>query len=375
MKFPHIKWPEQWQKKKLLAKAVSYSTKDFIVAMVLYLCCVVMCLGLRQFDPHNDSSYVAMIFLLDVFLTALLTDGYLFSLLMAIAGVLSVDYIFTPPYWAISFTVAGFPLTFLVMLSISIATGTITSRAKEMEAVKREAERERIHANLLRAVSHDIRTPLTGIVGATNVLLEQDDLTPQQRRELLENANQDAQWLIRIVENLLSVTRIGPGEQAHLNKVPAAVEEIIESALVKFRKRYPDVALEVSLPRDEVPVAPVDELLMEQVLINLLENAVIHGVTTTRIRVALRQEGGSVLITVEDNGQGIAAARLEHLWSGSFQNVSQGDKKRNMGIGLRMCKTVVEAHGGTITGENKKEGGARFTVALPTEGDTNENQG
>ena len=127
-----IRWPKEWEKKRLLHEAVSYSTKDFIVSAALYFVSVALCLLLRRFDPNNDSSYVAMIFLLDVFLTAFLTDGYLFSILMAIVGVLSVDYIFTPPYWAISFTVAGFPLTFLVMLTISLVTATVTTRAGKL---------------------------------------------------------------------------------------------------------------------------------------------------------------------------------------------------------------------------------------------------
>lgn len=189
MKRFQVRWPDEWLKRTRLFRTdlLSYSGKDFIVSVSLYLISVVFCLVLRNFDPNNDTSYVSMIFLLDVFLTAMLTDGFFFSLTIAVFAVLSVDYIFTPPFWEVSFTLAGFPLTFLVMMTICVATGIVTSRAKKVSEMEREAEREKIHSNLLRAVSHDIRTPLTGIVGATNVLLEQDDtLTPQQRRELLK---------------------------------------------------------------------------------------------------------------------------------------------------------------------------------------------
>ena len=98
-----------------------YSQRDFIVSGGLFLLTVVLCMLLRSVDPHGDTSYVAVLFFLDVFLTALLTDGYLFSILIAVAGVLCVDYIFTEPYWEISFTLAGFPLTFIVMMFISVA--------------------------------------------------------------------------------------------------------------------------------------------------------------------------------------------------------------------------------------------------------------
>ena len=239
MKRFQIRWPDEWLRRTRLFRTdlLSYSGKDFIVSVSLYLISVGFCLVLRNFDPNNDTSYVSMIFLLDVFLTALLTDGFFFSLTIAVFAVLSVDYIFTPPFWEVSFTLAGFPLTFLVMMTICVATGIVTSRAKKVSEMEREAEREKIHSNLLRAVSHDIRTPLTGIVGATNVLLEQDDtLTPQQRRELLKNANEEAQWLIHIVENLLSITRIGAGEDAQVTKTPEAAEEVIEGAVGKFRR-------------------------------------------------------------------------------------------------------------------------------------------
>ena len=366
-----IPWPKEWKKKKLFHKAVTYSTKDFIVSAFLYFASVTLCLLLRRFDPNNDSSYVAMIFLLDVFLTAFLTEGYLFSILMAIVGVLSVDYIFTPPYWAISFTVAGFPLTFLVMLTISLVTATVTTRAKRADAAAREAEREKIHSNLLRAVSHDIRTPLTGIIGATNVLLEQEGLTEEQQKKLLRGANEDAQWLIRIVENLLSITRIGDSEEPYVKKTPEAAEEILESAVSKFHKRYPEMQVDIHLP-EELLMVPMDPLLMEQVLLNLLENSALHGKNLDTIMVSLRQNKNMAEFVVEDNGAGIAPDKIKNLFNGAVHSSRQSDSRRNMGIGLSVCRTIVQAHGGTIKGENREAGGARFTVTLPMEEENDE---
>lgn len=376
MKRFQIRWPDEWLKRTRLFRTdlLSYSGKDFIVSVSLYLISVVFCLVLRNFDPNNDTSYVSMIFLLDVFLTAMLTDGFFFSLTIAVFAVLSVDYIFTPPFWEVSFTLAGFPLTFLVMMTICVATGIVTSRAKKVSEMEREAEREKIHSNLLRAVSHDIRTPLTGIVGATNVLLEQDDtLTPQQRRELLKNANEEAQWLIHIVENLLSITRIGAGEDARVTKTPEAAEEVIEGAVGKFRRRYPQIDVEVRLP-EEFFLVPMDPLLIQQVMTNLLENAAVHGVTTTRVAVSLEKRGKWARFTVCDNGRGIPEGRLHNLFDGT-QSAQQGDSTRSMGIGLSVCKTVVAAHRGKIKGENIKGSGARFTVDLPLEEDEHEDQG
>ena len=368
MKKPHIQWPEQWlRRRRIPSIGFSYSGKDFIISMSLYTLSVVLCLILRGASQDGDTGYVYMIFLLDVFLTALLTEGFFFSLIISIFAVLSVDYIFTPPYWDVSFTLSGFPLTFLVTMTISVVTGIVTSRAKQMDEVRREAELERMHGNLLRAVSHDIRTPLTGIVGATNVLLEQDkELTQEQRLQLLRSTNEDAQWLIRIVENLLSITRIN-SEEARVKKAPEAAEEVIGSAVAKTHKHYPDVEVCVSVP-EELMMVPMDPLLIEQVLVNLMENAVIHG-GTSRIDITLTQEGENAVFTVSDNGSGIPVYLLGKLFDGAARSDRTADGRRSMGIGLSVCRTVVQAHGGTIRGENKKEGGACFTVTLPMKGD------
>lgn len=375
MKKPHIQWPEQWlRRRRIPSIGFSYSGKDFIISMSLYTLSVVLCLILRGASQNGDTGYVYMIFLLDVFLTALLTEGFFFSLIISIFAVLSVDYIFTPPFWEVSFTLAGFPLTFLVMMTVCVVTGIVTSRAKKVSEMEREAEREKIHSNLLRAVSHDIRTPLTGIVGATNVLLELDDvLTPQQRRELLKNANEEAQWLIHIVENLLSITRIGAGEDARVTKTPEAAEEVIEGTVGKFRRQYPQIDVRVELP-EEFFLVPMDPLLIQQVMTNLLENAAVHGVTTTRVVVSLEKRGKWARFTVCDNGRGIPEGRLHNLFDGT-QSAQKGDSTRSMGIGLSVCKTVVAAHCGKIKGENIKGGGARFTVDLPLEEDEHEDQG
>ena len=326
------------------------SGRDLAIAFGLYLAAVMLCLFLRNIDLHQDTTYVAVIFLLDVFLTAYWTNGYVLGIITAVAGVFSVDYIFTYPYWHISFTLTGFPLTFLVMMTISVLTA------------------EKMYADLLRAVSHDIRTPLTGIVGATNVLLEQDvELTQEQRLQLLRSTNEDAQWLIRIVENLLSITRINNSEEARVKKAPEAAEEVIGSAVAKTHKHYPDVDVYVSVP-DELMLVPMDPLLIEQVLVNLMENAVIHG-GTSRIDITLTQQGDNAVFTVADNGKGIPLHLLGKLFDGAARSDRTSDGKRSMGIGLSVCRTVVHAHGGTIRGENKKDGGACFTVTLPMKGD------
>jgi len=346
-----------------------FSWRDCITTAVLFALTSALCLLLRHVDVTNDSSYVAMLFLLDVFLTAIVTEGYLFGILSAVLGVLAVDYAFTPPYWKVSFVITGFPLTFFVMMFISVATAMLTSLARRASAAAREAERQKTYADLLRAVSHDIRTPLTSIVGTTNLLLEEEKLTEDQRRMLLSDANEEAQWLIRVVENLLSITRIG-GESVSLHKDLELAEEVIEGAVSKFARRYPHIRTEVELPEDLL-LLPMDPLLIQQVLTNLLENAAIHGKTTSLITVSLRQRGEVACITVADDGCGIAPDRLDNIFEGHV-TAQQGDTKRNMGIGLSVCRTIIRAHGGTVTVKNRPGSGAEFCIELPMKEENND---
>lgn len=175
------------------------------------------------------------------------------------------------------------------------------------------------------------------------------------------------------MENLLSITRIGAGEDARVTKTPEAAEEVIEGAVGKFRRQYPQIDVRVELP-EEFFLVPMDPLLIQQVMTNLLENAAVHGVTTTRVVVSLEKRGKWARFTVCDNGRGIPEGRLHNLFDGT-QSAQKGDSTRSMGIGLSVCKTVVAAHCGKIKGENIKGGGARFTVDLPLEEDEHEDQG
>ncbi len=357
----------RWLKQpRLYGNPLVCTPRDLFITVGLYMVTVVACLLLRSFDRNNDSSYVAMLFLTDVFLTAVLTDGYLFSLVCAVMGVLSVDYIFTEPYWKISFTLTGFPLTFLVMMTISVLAGAMASRAKRVESMSRQAQKEKMRANLLRSMSHDIRTPLTGIVGATDVLLERwDKLTDQQRHSLLQSVNDDANWLMRVTENLLSITRMD-GDGARVRKTPEAMEEVVESAVAKFRRYYDGMQVAVHLP-DELLMVPMDALLMQQVLFNLMENAARHGETARHIDLTLYRKGTMAVVEVADDGVGIAPEKLPQLFSGTLGPGVRGDEHRDMGIGLSVCKTVVQAHGGTIEAMNQNGGGALFRIYLPLE--------
>ena len=340
----------------------------FIAAMAI--ACVSS--ALLRTVPSTDV-YVPLIFVLAVLVTAILTDGYFYGLLASVTSVMAVNWAFTYPYMKFNFSIYGYPLTFLTMLAVGMAASTLTGRLKEQEKIKRESEREKMRANLLRAISHDLRTPLTSISGNIGVVLDDTGgLTDTERRELLTDAKNDAEWLCRMVENLLSITRITDDQTGTLQIQDEMLEEVISETVVNFKKRNPDVAVSVSVP-DTLFFVKMDAMLIEQVLLNLMDNAVLHGETTTALDIGVTMADGYARVTVTDNGRGIDRRQLEHLFDGTLVTTAEhhGDSRRSMGIGLSVCKTIVKAHGGEISAHNVPRGGAQFIFTLPLGGQEN----
>ena len=173
-------------------------------------------------------------------------------------------------------------------------------------------------------------------------------------------------WLIRVTENILSVTKF-TGSDVKLKKEDEAVEEIVSSAIVKFRRHHPEMSITVKRP-ESILWAPMDATLVEQVLLNLFENAAAHGKNANTIQVSILPEPGRAAVVVEDNGAGFSPEALEHLFDG-LQPAGTGhsDNRRHMGIGLNVCRSIIRAHGGEITAGNGREGGAEIRFWLPRE--------
>lgn len=327
---------------------------------------VALCSVLRRFDEGD--TYVGLLFVLAVACVSRWTEGYFWGVFASFFGVICVNYVFTYPYWEFNFTMTGYPLTFVTMLAVALMVSTMTTQIKRQERLRLETEREAMRADLLRAMSHDIRTPLTSIVGNTAAVLENaDTLSEEQRRTLLRDVNADAQWLIRMVENILSITRIR-GEQTLSTEFEAA-EEVAGEAARKFDRRFPDVRVSVEVP-DEVLLVPMDATLIEQVILNLMENAAIHGGAAS-ICLRVEREGTNAVFSVSDDGRGIPKEKLATLFDAARSGGAGGgtDGKKNMGIGLSVCRAIVKAHGGTMSGGNLPDGGARFCFYLPLRGD------
>ena len=342
-----------------------YRLKDLWIALPILLAAFGVNYLLLQY--FNIRTVTPMIFVLGVFLISLLTQGYFWGIAASLVSVLAVNYAFTYPYYAFDLINPECLSAAVVMLIVSVMTGAMTTKLKQQEKMKAEAEKERMRADLLRAVSHDLRTPLTSIYGACSALRDDlDRISPDRQRKLLEEIGGDAQWLVRMVENLLSVTRLDGN--VSIRKTDVVLEELVDAVLVKFAKHYPGRKVEISLP-EEFVIVPADPMLLEQVLMNLLENAVFHARGMERLELLVELQDNKAVFTVRDDGCGIPADRISGLFAGSLDSRRPKDTGRsNMGIGLSVCAAIVRAHGGEIRASNRATGGAQFCFALDLEG-------
>lgn len=340
--------------------------RDFVIVIVVVGLAFLLNLFLQQlFDTR---SLIPMIFVLGVFLVSLQTQGYMCGILASLISVLLVNYAFTYPYYEFDLLSPECVASAIVMLIVAIMTGALTTQVKRQEKMRAESEKEGMRANLLRAVSHDLRTPLTSVYGASSTIIEHYDLLEKNKKvKLLQEIQEDSQWLIRMVENLLSVTRID-GANVQVKKTPTVLEELIDAVLVKFRKRCPEQVVELEMPDDFISI-PMDAMLVEQVLINMLENAVDHAKGMTRLVLRVMAQEDKAVFEIIDDGCGIAPDRLENLFTGFMGNSAPpaDGNRNNMGIGLSVCSTIIKAHGGDIQAENRPEGGAVFRFVLEME--------
>lgn len=249
--------------------------------------------------------------------------------------------------------------------------------AQERRNLSVKAEKEALRSNLLRAISHDLRTPLTSISGDADMLLTSDDaLDAAQRRRLVSDIYEDATWLIDLVENLLSVTRLDDGD-VELDRAPELISDVFADALRHVSRAAADHRIEVSLD-DELIMAQMDGRLIVQVVVNLLNNAVAYTPAGSTIQLrATRQRtaaGDAVAITVADDGPGIPTAEKARVFDlfyhggrvgAARENGEGGDARRGMGLGLSLCRSILRAHGSDIVLRDAYPHGCVFSFALP----------
>ncbi|WP_207652194.1 sensor histidine kinase [Clostridium oryzae] len=275
--------------------------------------------------------------------------------ILGVIGISCVDGILLPEQKFIFETVAS-------QISIALDREVLSEIEKNS---KMEIESERLRSNLLRSISHDLRSPLAGIKGAVTTIIENGCLITQEtRNQLLQGIYDDTEWLIRLVENLLSMTRFEEGK-VKVNKNVELVEEVVYEAVQRTTKRFKDHKIKVTVP-ENVIMAPMDGSLIEQVIINLIDNSLKFSPQNSLIEVKAYEKDENIFFEVIDEGIGISDEILPHIFDSFFTNGSKiSDSRRGVGLGLAICKSIVEAHGGSIEAYNKKHGGAIFKFNIP----------
>jgi two-component system sensor histidine kinase KdpD len=236
----------------------------------------------------------------------------------------------------------------------------------EAHEAQLQVQAEQLRNSLLSSVSHDLRTPLAAIAGASSSLLS-DSLPDNSKRELLQSIVDESHRLNRLVENLLDMTRLQAGGVA-LNKQWHVLEEIVGSARSRVRDALAGHEVRVSIPAD-FPLVHVDGLLLEQAFVNLLENAARYTPPGSRVEITAQCKLGPVVIRVADDGPGLPPGAEARVFEKFFRGTDNGapDRRRGVGLGLAICQSVLEAHGGTIEARNRPAGGVEFVMSLPYE--------
>ena len=372
-----------WNEKKLPLPVWLQNTA--VTVLFLTLAYVASAILLRHTGGENNS---ALIFTLAVACISLLSTGYVPGIVSALLSVVAINYFFMFPYSQFNLSLTGYPVALVSYLCVACIVSALTTRVKlqaaealrreqrtktlyemnqklieEKKQIELEAAQESIRSNILRAVSHDLRTPLTAISGAAAVLMENEADASPQNAYLIQDIKENADWLTAMVENLLSTTRINQSG-VRLQKTPEALEEVAGDALMKTRRRFPGCTIALSLP-DELLIAPMEPMLITQVIMNLLENAIRHSGDREHIELALFRDGDRAAVTVSDRGKGIPAETLEGIRAGKQLPLGATDSSRGLGIGLSACQSIIKAHDGSFRADNRPEGGAIFRFDLP----------
>ena len=252
--------------------------------------------------------------------------------------------------------------TFSNQTALAIERAQLADEAQDAQV---RIETERLRSSLLSSVSHDLRTPLATITGAASTILESgSQLDAQARQELLESVREEAERLNRLVQNLLEMTRLESGAlQLHREWHP--LEEVIGAALSRLGKKLSGRRVHTSVPSD-LPLVPIDDVLVEQVLVNLLDNAIKYTPAESPIRIMATSTDEAVTVEIADHGPGLPRGEEDRIFEKFYR--AQPDRGRGSGLGLAICQGIVKAHGGRIWAQNLPEGGVAFLFTLPRVG-------
>ncbi len=337
--------------------------RNYVLALLVLTACNALawvCYGIL------DLTNILMIYLIGI-LAVVSFAGKGPSTLTCVLGVLSFDFFMVPPRFAFAHSDTQYLITLGVVLLFTLAISELMDRVRRQAAAIREArlqaETEQLRSALLSSVSHDLRTPLAVITGSASSLLDPSGhLGPEARRELAQDIYSQSERLNRFLSNLLEMTRLSAGKVG-LKKEIQPLEEVVGAALSRMEKKLEGHSVTANLPED-LPMLPLDSLLMEQVFINLLENCLKYTPEDSTIGISALVRENTLTASVWDSGPGLKKGDEEKIFN-KFYRSDPDSAQGGMGLGLAICRAVVEAHGGRIWAQNRPAGGACISFTIP----------
>ena len=314
---------------------------------------------------------IIAVYILGVLIISIITSSWMYSFLASVISVLAFNFLFTIPRFTLRAYDPSYPVTFGIMFLVALITGSLASRMKEYARESAQAamqiEKEQLRADLLRSISHDLRTPLTSISGnASNLLSNENEFSQETRMQIYGDIYYDSMWLIKLVENLLSVTRIEDGRM-DLRMSAELMDEVIAEAMRHTDRNRDGRKIEVSSD-EEFILGKMDARLIVQVVINLVDNAVKYTPEGAQIRIHTGKKDGMVVVSVSDTGPGIPDEQKSKVFDMFYTGTNRAaDGRRSLGLGLGLCRSIIRAHGGEIWVSDNKPQGAVFTFTLPAE--------
>lgn len=345
------------------------NTADIIKSVGMII--LASAIGFGFWKLGMSESNIIMVYILCVQITSIITTHQVYSLIASVVSVFVFNFLFTEPRYTLLAYDKDYPVTFITMFVAAFLTGSLSIRvkkqAKQVADAALVAQKEQLRANLLRSISHDLRTPLTSISGnASNLLSNGEKFDAETKKQLYSDIYDDSMWLITLVENLLSITKIEEG-RLNIRLQAEILDEIITEALQHISRKKEEHKISFQTSEDFILVK-ADARLIIQVIINIVDNAFKYTQKGSEIVITTQKMKDKAVVRIADNGSGIPddikPLVFDMFYSGAK---NMADSRRSLGLGLALCKSIITAHGGELELSDNMPHGAVFTFSLPIE--------
>ena len=345
------------------------NTADIIKSVGMIILASVIGFGFWKLGMSESN--IIMVYILCVQITSVITTHQVYSLIASVVSVFVFNFLFTEPRYTLLAYDKDYPVTFITMFVAAFLTGSLSIRvkkqAKQVADAALVAQKEQLRSNLLRSISHDLRTPLTSISGnASNLLSNGEKFDVETKKQLYSDIYDDSMWLITLVENLLSITKIEEG-RLNIRLQAEMLDEIITEALQHISRKKEEHKISFQTSEDFILVK-ADARLIMQVIINIVDNEFKYTQKGSEITITTQKMKDKAVVRIADNGPGIPddikPLVFDMFYSGAK---NMADSRRSLGLGLALCKSIITAHGGELELSDNMPHGAVFTFSLPIE--------